>query len=80
MIAYSGTAFIPILALNWQISMRESWNLDNPVEWSVVVAWLLTIGVVYVAWRGRDWSQFGTKAPKKAQGPRFAPRQKRAAR
>ena len=80
LIAYSGTAFIPILALNWQISMRESWNIDNPVEWSVVVAWLLTIAVVYGAWRGRNWASFGTGAQKKAQGPRFAARQKRAAR
>ena len=81
MIAYSGTAFFPILALNWQISMRNSWNIGNPVEWAVVVAWLTTIAVVYGAWRGRDWAQFGTSAQKKkAQGPRFAPRQKRAAR
>jgi hypothetical protein len=81
MIAYSGSAFFPILALNWQISMRDSWNIRNPVEWAVVVAWLTTIAVVYGVWRGRDWAQFGTSAQKKkAQGPRFAPRQKRAAR
>lgn len=80
MLAYSATAFLPILALNWQLSMRNAWNITNPVEWFVVAAWLITIAVVYGAWRGRDWSRFGRPAQNKAKGPRFAPRQKRATR
>lgn len=46
--SWSATAFLPILALNWQISLGRAWNISQPVRWSVVVAWLLTLMAVWL--------------------------------
>ncbi len=76
-LAFTITAFLPILALNWGASIRASWSIGNPVEWAVVVAWLCTAAAAAVgASTGR------TPRARKAgtAGPRFAPRQKRRAR
>ncbi len=46
---WSAAAFLPILALNWQISINRAWNIPEPVRWSVVLAWVLTL---LAAWLG----------------------------
>ncbi|WP_322795393.1 hypothetical protein [Tepidiforma sp.] len=74
--AWSTTAFLPVLALNWQISIARSWNIPEPVRWSVVLAWALTI---LAAWLGPRLWNGGSRQPQPAAGPRFQPRQKRRA-
>lgn len=76
-IAFSLTAFLPVLALNWQITLDESWHLSNPVEWATVVMWIGTALAGYIGWRGRDSLSFGGANSRKASGPRFAPRQRK---
>jgi hypothetical protein len=79
MLAFSTLAFLPILALNWQITLARSVGLHNAVEWSVVVMWGGTILASYLGWRGKDWAQFGRARQAQVQGPRFAPRAGRRA-
>lgn len=74
--AWSATAFLPVLALNWHISIARSWNIPQPVRWSVVLAWGLTI---LAAWLGPRLGDGGARAAKPAAGPRFQPRRKRKA-
>lgn len=76
-LAFTITAFLPILALNWGASIRTSWSISNPIEWAVVVAWLCTAGAAYLGSFGRR-RPFGSRR-QKPTGPRFAPRQKRRA-
>lgn len=76
--AFSITAFLPILALNWGASIRSSWSIENPVEWAVVVAWMATAAAAYAGWLTARRGRVGAAASK-ATGPRFAPRQKRRA-
>jgi hypothetical protein len=76
-VAFSLAAFIPVLALNWQITIDESWHISNPVEWATVVMWVATALAGYIAWRGRDSLSFGGANARRAGGPRFAPRQRK---
>ncbi len=78
-IAFTITAFLPILALNWGANIRRSWSIQDPVEWAVIVAWLCTAGAAYVASLGQRASGDGRTRRAKSTGPRFAPRQKRRA-
>ncbi len=73
-IAFSLAAFLPILALNWVVTLKVSWGLSNAVEWAVVVAWLGTAVAGWIGWRGRRWASFGGAGAGQKAGPRFAPR------
>lgn len=75
-LAFTITAFLPILALNWGASIRASWSIDNPVEWAVVVAWLCTAAAAAV---GASTGRAPRARKAGTAGPRFAPRQKRRA-
>ncbi len=80
--AWSATAFLPVLALNWQLSINRAWNIPEPVRWSVVLAWSLTIVVTWLAWRERR-AQSGPRASSRqaqARAPRFERRRARASR
>jgi len=77
-IAFSLTAFLPILALNWGPAMIDTLSLSRPIDVMVVIAWLGTIAAAYVGARGKNWAKFGGTG-EKATGPRFAPRAKRRA-
>ncbi|MBE0610658.1 MAG: hypothetical protein IH609_14865 [Dehalococcoidia bacterium] len=76
-LAFTITAFLPILALNWGASIRASWSIGNPVEWAVVVAWLSTAAAAYLGTSRRQRPHSSRR--QKTTGPRFAPRQKRRA-
>jgi hypothetical protein len=76
-IAFALLAFLPVLALNWQITLKDSWNLSNAVAWFTAVMWFGTLLAVYIGWRGRDAGRFGTAKAKQAAGPSFAPRQRK---
>jgi len=76
-IAYSLLAFLPILALNWQITLARSWGLDHPAEWFTAVMWFGTLLAVYLGWRGRDAAKFGGMHTRQDSGPKFAPRQRK---
>ena len=39
-VAFTLTAFLPILALNWQITLGDAWHIRKPVEWSTALMWL----------------------------------------
>lgn len=78
-VAFTLTAFLPILALNWQITLGDAWHIGNPVEWSTALMWLATAAAAYVGWRGRDWTHLGRSASTKAAGPKFAARQRKRA-
>jgi hypothetical protein len=69
---WSATAFLPVLALNWNVSINRAWNIPEPVIWSVVLAWTLTILVAWLGWRTAP----GRRTAKAARGPQFAPRGK----
>lgn len=77
-IAFALAAFLPVLALNWRITLGNSLNA-NVVHWATALMWAGTIAATYIAWRGRDWLKFGGAGEAKGSGPRFAPRQKRRA-
>lgn len=77
-VAFTLAAFLPILALNWRITLGQTWNLSNPVEWFTVTMWLATAAAAYVGWRGKDWTSFSRPAAAKS-GPKFAPRQRKRA-
>lgn len=74
--SWSATAFLPVLALNWQISIGRAWNIPEPVRWSVVLAWTLTI---LATWLGPRFfpGEAGRSPRHAAAGPRFAPRPSR---
>lgn len=76
-VAFSLLAFLPVLALNWQITLSRSWNLSYAVEWFTAVMWLGTLMAVYIGWRGRDSAKLGRAPSKQATGPTFAPRQRK---
>ncbi len=76
-IAFSLLAFLPILALNWQITLGRSWNLTYPVEWFTAVMWFGTLLATYIGWRGRDAAKFGGAPAKQATGPKFSQRQRK---
>lgn len=76
-VAFALGAFLPVLALNWQITLGESWSLSNPVEWATVMMWVCTALAGYIGWRGRDSARFGNAKAQGASGPKFAPRQRR---
>ena len=76
--AFALAAFLPVLALNWRITLGNTFNIDA-VAWSTVLMWAGTAIAAYVGWRGKDWMRFGGAGQKKATGPKFAPRQKRRA-
>ncbi len=78
-LTFSLCAFLPVLALNWRITLSESANVPNPVAWATAIMWFGTALAGYIGWRGRDWTSFGTSRSKKAAGPRFAPRQRKRA-
>lgn len=78
-VAFSLLAFLPVLALNWQITLSRSWNLSYAVEWFTAIMWFGTLLAVYVGWRGRDSFRFGGAKAKQSTGPKFAPRQRRKA-
>lgn len=82
-LAYTMLAFLPILALNWQFTLADSWgfsrspNSFTAVEWFTAVMWFGTLLAAYLGWRGKDSLKF-TRAPASAsQGPKFAPRQRK---
>lgn len=77
MIAFSIGAFLPVLALNWRITLARDANLDNAVIWGTALMWLGTAAAAYVGWRGKDWATFGGAKAKKTSGPKFAPRQRK---
>lgn len=82
-IVYSMLAFLPILALNWQFTLADSWgfgrssNSFTAVEWFTAAMWFGTLFAAYIGWRGRDAAKFGRATAKQAQGPKFAPRQRK---
>ncbi|PFG74475.1 hypothetical protein [Tepidiforma thermophila] len=73
--SWSAAAFLPILALNWQISINRAWNVPEPVRWSVVLAWTLTI---VATWLGTRLGGGTTQASdaRTRPGPRFSPRKR----
>jgi hypothetical protein len=78
--AFALAAFLPVLALNWYITLAQTWNLQHAVDWSVVLMWSSTALAGYIGWRGRNWAQFtGIGQPKRAQGPRFQQRGRKRA-
>ena len=80
--SWSAAAFLPILALNWQISIHRAWNIPEPVRWSVVLAWTLTILATWLGARIGAGEAPRPTTERRNTGPRFAPRkrQDRAAR
>ena len=76
-IAYSLLAFLPILGLNWQITLSRSWNLSYAPEWFTAIMWFGTLLAVYIGWRGRDSAKFGGARSNKTSGPRFEQRQRK---
>ncbi len=78
-VAFSLLAFLPVLALNWNITLARTWNLQNAVEWFTAVMWFGTLAATYVGWRGGSFARFGGRRAKQASGPKFAPRQRRKA-
>ena len=76
-IAFSIGAFLPVLALNWRITLRTDANLDHAVVWATALMWFGTAAAAYVGWRGRNWATFGGAKAKKTAGPKFAPRQRK---
>lgn len=80
--SWSATAFLPVLALNWQISIARAWNIPEPVRWSVALAWSLTIIVTWLAWR-ESRSRVSPGAPQRRtteRTPKFERRKARASR
>lgn|GEM_PF-4591104 len=78
-VAFSLAAFLPILALNWRITLSTTAHIANPVDWATALMWASTAVAGYIGWRGRDWATFGSGSQRKATGPKFAPRQRRRA-
>jgi hypothetical protein len=78
-ITFSLTAFLPVLALNWRITLSNSVNIPAPVAVATAIMWFGTALAGYIGWRGRDWTSFGTSRSRKASGPRFAQRQRKRA-
>lgn len=71
--AWSAAAFLPVLALNWQLSINRAWNIPEPVRWSVVLAWSLTLLAV---WLGPRLTPGAPRLPARAAGPRRARRRR----
>ncbi|MEO8538514.1 MAG: hypothetical protein ABI577_02150 [bacterium] len=76
-VAFALLAFLPVLALNWRITLSQSWSLTHSVEWFTAVMWFGTLLAVYIGWRGRASATFGSAKAKQATGPTFAPRQRK---
>lgn len=74
--AWSAAAFLPVLALNWQLSINRAWNIPQPVRWSVVLAWSLTLLAV---WLGPRLTPGTPGLPARAAGPRSARRRRNLA-
>lgn len=66
-VAFSLCGFLPTLALNWQITIARELGISYPVQISVALAWIITIGFAY-------WRFYRDK------NPRRATQQSRAAR
>ena len=77
-IAFSVGAFIPVLALNWQITLGNVWHISYPVEWATALMWTCTAAAAYVGWRGGNWARLGRVSQRRA-APKFAPRQRKRA-
>jgi hypothetical protein len=78
MLMFSVGAFFPILAANWNGSIPQQLSINDPVQKAVIVTWVLTGLVAFLAWRlpARGGSVRRGKATE--TGPRFAPRAKKA--
>jgi hypothetical protein len=72
--SWSATAFLPVLALNWQISIGQGWNIPEPVRWSVVLAWTLTIAATWLGPRIGAGIPPRPTAAHRRPGPRVGPR------
>jgi hypothetical protein len=76
-------AFLPILALNWQFTLADSWgfsrspNSFTAVEWFTAVMWFGTLLAAYLGWRGKDSLKVSRTPASASQGPKFAPRQRK---
>ncbi|GIW13859.1 MAG: hypothetical protein KatS3mg062_1298 [Tepidiforma sp.] len=71
--SWTAAAFLPVLALNWQISINRAWNIPEPVRWSVVLAWSLTL---IATWLGPQLFRGGgtARARRAASRPQVARR------
>jgi hypothetical protein len=78
-IAFTVSAFLPILALNWGANITRDWSVQDPVEWAVVVAWTATAAVAFAGSRGQQRGWWGRGRATATRGPQFAPRKKRRA-
>lgn len=74
--SWSAAAFLPVLALNWQISINRAWNIPEPVRWSVVLAWTLTLVATWLGARIGAGGAPRSIAARRSTGPRFAPRKR----
>ena len=77
---FAVAAFLPVLALNWRITLREEVSIPSPVDLATAAMWLSTALAAWIGWRGRGWLNFGTASSGQRPGPRFAARQRKRAR
>ena len=79
-VAFSLGAFLPILALNWQLTLRNTANVPAPVDTATAAMWIGTAIATWIAWRGRKWMNFSSAPIGQRPAPRFAARQRKRAR
>jgi hypothetical protein len=73
-VAFSLGAYLPLLALNWQITLANEANVPNPVDVATGLMWGGTAAAAWIGWRGKRWATFGAAGQSQQAGPRFAPR------
>jgi len=80
MLVFSIGAFIPILTLSWGLTITRELSIEHPLDIAVVCVWVVTAAVAIGYWRGWGPGSPARVRTKRAAGPAFAPRSKKAAR
>ncbi len=71
-VAFSLCGFLPTLAANWQITIANETGLAYPVQFAVVLTWLLSAGFAY--WRWNRDQRVGRPSAQRARPGRAARR------
>jgi hypothetical protein len=64
-LAFTLGAFVPILTLNWNLTIESQLNIGAPVEVAVAWLWLITMAAGFVAWRMMPREPAATRAARR---------------